>query len=76
MKVNRLIELLQLLPQNADATYLYDGFIRPDVEHVLLSRDGRVLLACDEEVVYETSDRPIGAPTSEEKPYWETGDPA
>lgn len=72
MKVSHLIEALLRLPQDHSVWVVYDGAARQPVEHAWPTSDGRVLLAGSERAVYYSADRPIGAPTQEEDPYWQT----
>jgi hypothetical protein len=67
-----LITLLAEMPPNAQVFHLWDGELRTEIQHVWLTRDGRIGTSDDREVCYSTEDRPVDAPTTEENPYWST----
>ena len=72
MKVGKLIELLQTMPQDAEVLHLWDGEPRTGIEHVWLARDGSVVTADNRMVCYSTESRPADAPTEKEDRYWHT----
>jgi hypothetical protein len=72
MNVIELIEALSRMPPRANVKHVWDGVARTEIRHVWLSRDGEVMTADAEEVVYDTGDRPVDAPTMEEDLYWRT----
>jgi hypothetical protein len=72
MKVAKLIECLQAMPANADVFQLWDGELRTAIEHVWLAKDGSVGTGDFDQVLYTGDSRPVGAPTSEQDPYWRT----
>lgn len=72
MTVGELVARLRELPQDAAVGYVYDGEVRGSVLHVWLARDGCVVLADANDVVYSTSSRPVDAPTEKEDRYWRT----
>jgi hypothetical protein len=72
MKVSELIERLQNMPADAEVLHLWDGHLRTGIEHVWLTRDGRVGTGDHGEVCYDTEERPVDAPTQEENRYWAT----
>lgn len=69
MNVGELIARLQAMPQDAQVGVVYDGAHHADVENVWPTKDGRVLLA-GAAVVYSDWDRPEGAPSAKDDPYW------
>lgn len=69
MKVSELIARLQAMPPEAEVGYYWDSAARSVVDHVWLTRDGRVLVADDDETI-ETRDRPEGVPSWEQDPSW------
>jgi hypothetical protein len=72
MNAIELIEALSRMPPHANVKHVWDGVSRTEIHHVWLSRDGEVMTADAEEVVYDTGDRPVDAPTMEEDLYWKT----
>jgi hypothetical protein len=70
MTVKELIKELQLMPENAGVGIVYDGAIRADAGKVILARSRIVAIKAMNEPLYYDEDRPVGAPTSEEDPYW------
>lgn len=74
MTTKQLIEKLQSMPPDAEVMHLWDGELRTTIEHVWVSRGGDVVTADCKEVAYSDCDRPVGAPTSEQDPYWQTAD--
>lgn len=70
MNARELIELLSKLPPDVEVCALYDGSYKMELDCVWLSRQGTILIASSEEAVDSTEDRPEGAPTREEKPWW------
>lgn len=68
--VKELIEILQGLPQKAEVGVLYDGAVRADVSGAYLAQNGTVVVGCYTEPAYNDEDRPIGAPTEKEDPYF------
>lgn len=74
MKAEQLIEALKDMPQDAEVWHLWDGEARTMIEHVWLSKDGKVITADSGEVCYSTDARPIDAPTALQSPYWKTQD--
>jgi hypothetical protein len=70
MSVHELIKRLGAMPRNADVVVVWDGAARSDVNLVWLSQDGEVVLCEYEEPVYYSGDRPVGAPSSAQEPYW------
>lgn len=76
MKVSELIEALKAMPQDAEVGHVWDGAYRTDICHVWVARNGKVMTADDDMVVYYTDDRPEGAPTQDEADSWYPGRPA
>lgn len=74
MKTSELIKALQQMPPEADVGYLWDGAVRSAVQVVYLSREGQVVLADYDNVVYHDDERPSSAPTEAEDPYWRTAE--
>lgn len=72
MKVSELIEKLKSMPQDAEVYHLWDGRLRTTINVVYESNGGDVVTADHSEVCYDSKDRPKGAPTEDEDPYWET----
>lgn len=72
MKVKELIKALQMCDENADVYHLWDGELRTEIKHVYMGKDGKCVTADDGMVAYSDEARPIDAPTSKEKRYWET----
>jgi hypothetical protein len=72
MTVQQLIEKLREMPADAAVMHAWDGYLRTEIQHVWLSRDGQVATADFDEVVYDTGARPLDAPTEEEHAYWKT----
>jgi hypothetical protein len=70
MTTRELIKKLQSMPPGAPVLHVWDGEPRTEIEHVWLSRNGDVMTAADNEVVYSTDARPTSAPTKEEDSYW------
>jgi hypothetical protein len=75
MTAKDLIALLAKMPPDARVFHLWDGGLRTEIEHVWLARSGVVATADDGEVCYDTEDRPMDAPTSEQDRYWKTPEP-
>ncbi len=74
MNVSKLIECLQKMPPDAAVFHLWDGELRTEIEHVWLTRDGRVATADGGMVCYTEDSSPLDAPTEQEDRYWETPD--
>lgn len=72
MKVCELIAILNTMPAEAKVLHLWDGEARTEIQHVWLSKSGKVITADTGMVCYSTPDRPLGAPTSGEEIYWRT----
>jgi hypothetical protein len=70
--VKQLIERLREMPEDAPVLHVWDGVARTEVEHVWLAASGEVVTADNNQVVYDTRDRPADAPTSEQNRYWYT----
>lgn len=71
MKKSQLIKLLELMP-DSEVQVLFNGIVKIPVETVYLARNGIIVLAEKNSVVYETDDRPIEAPDGNEQTYWYT----
>lgn len=74
MTAKELITLLAKMPPDARVWHLWDGRLRTEIEHVWLTRSGVVATADNNAVCYDTEDRPVDAPTSEQDLYWNTPD--
>lgn len=74
MTVAKLIRQLEKMPPDARVWHLWDGALRTEINHVWLTRVGTVGTGDDQQVCYDTNDRPTDAPTSEEDRYWSTPD--
>ena len=74
MKNAQLIALLQTFPPGATVQVVWDGAARTDPDCVWLSRDGRVILADYDAVVYSEETRPVDAPTEAQDRYWKTAE--
>lgn len=72
MTVSELIRKLEHMPQEAEVYSMYDGAASNDVDFVWRSRSGDVVLSPCNQMVYDTDDRPITAPTQEEDEFWST----
>lgn len=72
MTVAELIETLKAMPSDARVFHAWDGAARTEIEHVWVARSGNVITADSGEVVYDTDDRPVTAPTAEQNRYWST----
>lgn len=70
MKVKALIETLSELPQDADVELLWDGATRSTADGAYLAKSGKVVIGPSGEPAYSDDDRPDGAPTKEEDPYY------
>lgn len=73
MLVSELIEKLAEMPQDARIGTVWDGGVRGDPDRIWLAQNGVVCIGHDDDVVYSTEDRPVGAPTAEEHGYWTVG---
>jgi hypothetical protein len=71
MKKSQLIKLLESMP-DSEVEVLWDGELRTPVEVVYLARNGIIVLAEKNSVVYSTEARPIEAPDNETQTYWYT----
>lgn len=72
MTVEQLIAALQTMPPTAEVLHLWDGEPRTGIAQVWLARNGEVITSDNAMVAYSTENRPIGAPTAKENPYWES----
>lgn len=72
MNAKDLITALQAMPQEAEVTHLWDGCARTVINHVWLSRGGKVVTADSHMVCYDGEDRPETAPTQAQSRYWTT----
>lgn len=66
--VRKLIEMLQRMPQDASIASLYDGFCEIEPNCIWLARNGHVVMADYDSVVYHDEDRPEEASDGR----WET----
>lgn len=66
MKVKDLLLILREMPPDADVGYVWDGCMRSEAAHVWLA-------ISDDDVVYNTEDRPENAPAESENAYWRPG---
>lgn len=66
MNVRELKAKLELMPDDAEVCYIWDGEPRSTVSHVWLARCGVVMIADDGDVVYYAEDRPENAPEDDE----------
>lgn len=73
--VKQLMEVLSGMPADAEVACAWDGGARGAASYVWLSRAGVVIIGDGGEVIYSTNDRPAGAPTRDEDPYWHTPGP-
>jgi hypothetical protein len=69
-----LIEALKKMPPDAKVCHLWDGALRTEINHVWLARCGVVATADDEQVCYDSDERPMDSPTTGEDRYWQTPD--
>lgn len=69
MNVKQLIELLTQMPLEAEVRCIWDGAPRSEIAHVWAARNGIVMLADSEEVVYSKESRP---PWANDDPCWKT----
>jgi len=69
MKNSELAAIILSLPQDANATILFDGAVHADVDAAWLSNGGDVVIAARWEPVYDDKNRQVGAVTSAENPY-------
>jgi len=72
--VGELMDTLRAMPSDARVLCLWDGHCRTAPFHVWLSQGGFVVLADANEPCYSDEERPIGAPTEKDEPYWDTPD--
>ncbi len=72
MKVSELIEELKKMPCDAMVWHLWDGALRTEIEHVWLTPVGTVGTGDNDDVCYDTDDRPVGSPSESEDRYWKT----
>ena len=72
MKVEELIKELKKMPANAEVYSLWDGSPRTRANTVHLARNGKVVIADNDSVVYYNTARPIEAPTELENGFWKT----
>lgn len=70
MTVKEIRKELKKLPQEVEVGCLWDGAVRSSVDGVYLSQSGLVVFAEGGEPAYYDKDRPKGAPTEEEYPYY------
>jgi hypothetical protein len=70
MTAAELMQLLETMPPDARVWHVWDGEARTEVEHVWLARDGTVVTADNNQVLYSTESRSEDAPTSDQEPYW------
>jgi hypothetical protein len=70
MNVRELIEALGKMPPDALVKHLWDGLTGYVIDYVWLAQGGYVVTAEIGEPVYYSKDRPIGAPSVKEDPYW------
>lgn len=61
MRVKRLKEILQTMPDDAFIRYIWDGEPRSDVQNVWLSKSGIVMISDDNSTVYQEDSIPINA---------------
>lgn len=73
MTVKDLLKVLKTMPKDLEVWHLWDGDARTQVNHVWISRDGRVITADTEEPCYKTSVRPPSAPSKKQLSVWVTG---
>ena len=62
--------MLQSLPQGAKFGIVYDGRARIPVSAIWLARSGMVLFGSADGAVYDDNDRPDGAPSERDHPYY------
>lgn len=74
MTAKDLISVLASMPPDANVTYLWDGGARSIIEKVWLARSGEVVIADNDEICLNTSDRPVNAPTAKECHGWYSND--
>lgn len=72
MIVSELIHLLQQQDPNDSIMVVYDGLPRMIPCKVWKSAEGQTLIADDEMVIYNTEDRPVYAPSTEQEAFWDT----
>lgn len=69
MNVKQLIEILKQMPPEAEVRCIWDGEPRSEIVHTWLARNGVVMLADSNEVVYSEESRP---PWANSDPRWRT----
>ena len=70
MTVKELIDILTTMPPDAPTGCLWDGAVRSRVDGVYLAQSGWVVMGPFGEPAYHDEDRPKGAPTMMEDPYF------
>ena len=70
MTVLELITRLKALPGDASVFLLYDGALRREIDVVWEATSGAVGVGGRDEPVYDDDDRPVGAPSENDNPYW------
>lgn len=73
MTVQELIRQLSAMPASAPVRVVYDGNVSlSDIPTIYLARNGcAMIVKDDDEPVYCTEWRPLGAPTEEEDMCWD-----
>ena len=67
--VRELVKYLSELPPESEVAYIWDGCVRTGVRFLWQAGD-EVVLAGEDEVVYDDEDRPASARGGD--PYWRT----
>lgn len=70
MTTKELIDVLTPLPPEAPVGLLWDGAVRSNADGAYLSQGGVVVIGPDWEMAYDDEDRPVGAPTEKEDPFF------
>ena len=71
MNAQQLIDALREMPPDAPVTLAYDGAARLNADYCHVGRgSGDVVIGDYDDALYYDEDRPIGAPSEADNPYW------